>query len=527
MSWRRVFFSEVNEFANECWSFGDETDETNIDLGAFGEIFPLHFSGDQKILVRDCYRTLYKQTWDYGLYKPRSAVVVTGQPGIGASCPIPCVANSPNSPQAKHITYSIYSLKLHQDYPAFEIALKNLLLGHSDEDQFPSEALKAAEEALRRHIDNTLEQGDSRAAWPSSSTAPLTQPDSVTLPATNSATANPNPLAISLDDALRILIDDAVQIHGPIPREVFLAILQARDEQQDNKLANLDLTALEAIVTQAQGANLAVIEGSQSVIRVEPRANGPFKTCSWEPSFKSEWVAKKAFRQMQNLSLSDLRRHFLLRNSVSNTVTFAGQLFEMTSHRLICRGEHDYHYYQLKSNEHSPPKFSSAIYSGEASGALSKRTKRQLIWFTRQTLRQQLKDSAVGDYFVPEHTNYPFFDAFFYEKDDGKITLYILQMTSVKDHRGSSQGYATIRDIIHFLRTNQHLYREEAPPSKRARLAVDVTVKYMLVCPFEKGRPCSSSQDPSWQMPKGWFDDDQQIDVRGPAFLLAIPMDKD
>ncbi|KAG6815935.1 hypothetical protein H0H93_008776 [Arthromyces matolae] len=389
-------------------------------------------------------------------------------------------------------------LQVQQTYPAFEEGLKSLLQGCLDGSSNQSLEIRAAIRAakiLKHHTENTLATGDS-----------------VALPVTSSKS---NSLAMSLNDALRVLIDNAVQLYGPIAQEVFNAVLHFNPPK--NYLALLDIATLKTIVNHAQDCNFDAIEISHStVLRVQPIPPQHQRLSLWEIAFQSDWVAKKAFQQMQDLTPSDLRSHFSVYNRTdSATSTLAGQLFEMTSHLLLCRGEFDYHYHEMQmTNIDKVGSSNSAVYSDQPSGIVPKRKEqRDVIRFNNESLQRQLVESKSGDYFLPDLTYYPFYDAFFYEQIGDETTLYILQTSSASDHRGSSQGYGSIRHITHFLRTGHHLNGKgvDAPQSKRYRMEVDVTIKYMLVYPFEEGKPCHGN--PSWQMPQGWDEFNQQKDL--------------
>ena len=57
-------------------------------------------------------------------------------------------------------------------------------------------------------------------------------------------------------------------------------------------------------------------------------------------------------------------------------------------------------------------------------------------------------------YYIPIDLNFPLFDAFTIELDNGNKSaiLWVLQMITSQKHRGSAKGYQNIREIIAVLK---------------------------------------------------------------------------
>ncbi|KAG6848695.1 hypothetical protein H0H93_014824 [Arthromyces matolae] len=402
-----------------------------------------------------------------------------------------------------------------------EAILRDLTICHPVVDS--NDAIRTAYKILHRHIEDA---GDASA-------------DDV-LPSTSGSN---NILTISMEDALRRLIDDAVRLYGPLPQEVFRAVLNDPSvcmQEQENSLSLLTLDILEGIFDEFRRHHSISAQGPLVVICVQ--SDRTFTSSDiLQVSFKSESIAKRALQQMHDLSLSRIKEGFLLFSyfnainllSYSNKISaiMGGQFFELLAHRVLRAANVDHPFYKLSELGHNPPRFvfSDSAWFGPPCGVLSKTEERRLIWYNEKSLPDCLEDSKPGDYFIPEPGEFPFYDAFFYESTPNSTFLYILKTTPPNDHGSFSPGYVSIRNIAHFLRTGQHRPKRDIKQMNRSRLDshcsdVLVTVKYILVCPVEGGVPYW--KDSFWQMPNGWGQGEDHEKIYGDCYLLPMRVDQ-
>ncbi|KAG6820340.1 hypothetical protein H0H93_002000 [Arthromyces matolae] len=433
-------------------------------------------------------------------------------------------------------------LRLCRAYPAFESKLGMVLedLSNNRHPVFSDMALKAAFQVLSCHFEDK-QNPDSDDASPSKSpqgnledsNAQASSNHGLSLTLSHEvpefeSSANRARVTMSLSKALGLLIADTVRQCGPDAREVFRAILMnPNDEldQQEAKISHLTLAELEKIVDEFESKH-SFPDSWSSIISLQPvKCESLDGTDRWQVAFKSEFVAKCALRRMEDLSLSQMKESFLRFNSIPAATSLAWYCFEMFAHRVLRSAQHEFSFYEMAPSDDNPPNFTSSAdtCSHSPSGTFLRGMERHLVWYNKTNLPARLEDSDPEAYFVPDPTNSnPFFDAFFYELAGGSATLYILQMTSASDSRGSKDDFISIRDIVYFLKTQQHRRRDnELPPqSKRQKLDRPVTVKYILVCPVGSDGPFC--KDPSWQMPDGWGEVKSNLIIHGQCFLLPI-----
>ncbi|KAG6849489.1 hypothetical protein H0H93_008016 [Arthromyces matolae] len=529
--WNLIEHPEVKQFTLDCWNHGDTQEENEISLAALGQLFPVDINECPNILVREWYRKLFQETQEYASLEPRSGIVVSGQPGVvrllrqrrfvvfqylnitylfspskkkyrtkGTRLGNDALEPRRTTPR---IFTLIIRIKLQPRYSAFEQELKLFLQGQPM-DNCSSLPLQAAVQLLRYHnAEGITDSVDATGPSPTSSPVPM-----------------------SLDTALHLLIDNAVRLYGPIPREVFLTVLHKYDfggglEQDRQFNSQLDLASLTKIIHQCQNIHFIDYGGrTNAVIRFQPIPGRNIRLPhSWHTSFKSDWVAKTFSKRMQTMPITDLKDHFYSFPTCISPI--ATQLCGMLTHLSLCRATSDYPFYMIGGPDLMST--SGDVYSGQPDGTLSRREKeREVIWVDNYSLPDLLKSSNPGDYFLPDPTSagYPFYDAFFYEDTEDSINLYILLTTSACDHRDSNEGYVSIRDVAYFL---QQVRNRKAAESPQSRLDVEVIVKYMFLCPFKDGRPYSN--DLSWKMPIGWDNRAHELGINGDIYLLPIPIE--
>ncbi|KAG6824407.1 hypothetical protein H0H93_002067, partial [Arthromyces matolae] len=173
---------------------------------------------------------------------------------------------------------------------------------------------------------------------------------------------------------LRILVDNAIKRHGPIPRDVFRAVLDDPDfdlREQTARLDNLNLTSLRTMVTEPRDST------AHNIIRVQPvMSETLLQSFSWETSFKSDWVAKNAPIDL-TYNFDGTFQDF---TADPSTTPIAGQLFEIFAHNVLRSASSNYYFYQMdkiERNDGSAPEFTSrGVYSsGRRSGTIPKRDK--------------------------------------------------------------------------------------------------------------------------------------------------------
>jgi len=111
--------------------------------------------------------------------------------------------------------------------------------------------------------------------------------------------------------------------------------------------------------------------------------------------------------------------------------------------------------------------FSSSALPEVAQGDLS-----VAPWRHRERLTyDKIEDIILNDssYYCPHRHNNPLFDAFFFSVEDGRVVLWILQMTIARMHDGAPSGFDLVRSL-----------RKRASDVWKEHL---VEVKYVLVAP--------------------------------------------
>ncbi|KAG6818092.1 hypothetical protein H0H93_006800, partial [Arthromyces matolae] len=217
-------------------------------------------------------------------------------------------------------------LQLSVEYSAFskqlEAILPDLTIRHPVVDS--NDAIQTAYKILRRHIED---------AWDANADDAL--------PSTSN-----DILIMSVEDALRRLIENAVKLYGPLPQDVFRAVLVDPSgclQEQENSLSVLTLAMLEEIFDEFRRHNSISAQGPLIICVQSVRG---FQSSDFlQVSFKSESIAKRALQQMHNLPLSQIKEGFkrfsyfmtagVLRHYSKASSILAGQFFELLAHRVL------------------------------------------------------------------------------------------------------------------------------------------------------------------------------------------------
>ena len=339
----------------------------------------------------------------------------------------------------------------------------------------------------------------------------------------------PPTLVITVDNALEILVDNAIEEFGFAPRDVYGGVFNPHGTRRKHAhvVENLDYTAMQKTVRFFSAKSGLDSITSRHVVVVFPR---PHPTDSllnddrWAIDFKSIRIAKKATERMQLLQFEQLHEMFGLFHRIPASSTLAGWVFEAIVHRLFSGGWQSESVPQpirmdLKGPENSPTFYTDSPSSADPSSSTPGTPSSPLRTHARDVTLvnlapRQLSDVTLDDdrYYIPTATNNLLFDSFIIDVKGSASVISIFQMTTSEKHEGLHKGYRLIRKIVARVR---RLLMKSYPDS-----AVTVTVAYFLVGPDVR----SGYQ---WDMPIGWDENYRNNDHRGECFCLRIPVPGD
>jgi len=394
-----------------------------------------------------------------------------------------------------------YSLPLHPRYDRFLEALKQSLSSPEpppgDLDWAIDDARKVLQEAREEEENEDLdERGDGFRAL--------------------------DPMA-DTEKALKILVCNAVEEFGSIPRDVYNGILGVHDLGSQHSIAanKLDFNQLKGIVTSFVGNCGIAFEYSHRVIAVFPLPPEGRRIGSdrWAIDFKSIRIARKVMELMNLRESEHIREMYGFFNGHPQSSTLAGWIFEVIVHRLFSSGWKSGTAPQpIPMGSKGPsdsPLFSTDPPSSTPDTPLSplrpEARRSTQVNFALRELSDVTLDS--DKYYIPSAANHPLFDSFTIHvmpptpQDPVTGVISIFQMTIAKSHQGSDKGYPHIRKIM--ARVRNLLGKEYSNPA--------VKVVYFLVCPHDQS-------ERQWRMPAGWNKSAQINNHRGKFFCIRIPI---
>ena len=318
-----------------------------------------------------------------------------------------------------------------------------------------------------------------------------------------------------LEDAtyvLEQLVDRSIGIYGEAARDVYDSIFEKRSLDNEITQALKDLT-LEALVDAmsslvAPSAESFKMATSRKLISLDVRLTLPNEPDDFVPKFKSVDIGKRVLERYAHLEHKEAIRLFnVFRRSPQSSVT-AGWIFEGLVHGTLCdqvpssalRGPL---VAMLRGGTTSTPNFTTMQDSGTQCLPIRLRTY-TVVDFSRATFAPPPNRNIEDLFYVPKAPNNPLFDSFFVELKTDPLTavVWIFQVTTADNHRGSPRGYPLIDAIAEAAAARVQASQPDDRPAKRKRTEqkqpkTNVELKYVLVCPEPKQRV-------SWDMPEGW-----------------------
>ena len=326
-----------------------------------------------------------------------------------------------------------------------------------------------------------------------------------------------------MENALKILVRDAVEEFGFIPRDVYNGIFGAHDlkTQHSNVANDLDYDQLKHIVTSFCNNRGLGFQYSHRVVVVFPLPPevDQIGSDSWAIDFKSIRIARKVMELMCLREHERIREMYWFFHGHQQSSTLAGWFFEEIVHRLFSSGWKSGTAPQsTHMGNRGPP--DSPLFSTDPPSSTSDTPLSPLRPKARSVTKVDFTPCELGDvtldsdrYYIPSKANHPLFDSFTIDvvphtcEKPATGVISIFQITISDGRKGSDKGYPHIRKIMARVR---NLLQEGYSNPK-------VEVVYFLVCPHDQSQR-------QWQMPAGWDKSAKTNNHRGECFCIRIPV---
>ena len=326
---------------------------------------------------------------------------------------------------------------------------------------------------------------------------------------------DPDKLRALVDNALKILLHNAIEEFGFAPRSVYNGVFSLPNTKGDHVVAVESLKCSDLQDLVGRFSSECELDGfSQRVVAVHPHppTDSDRYDC-WELKFKSIRIAKEVAVLMRLEEDQQLRETYTLLYTTPCDSTLAGCVFEAIAHRMLPRCLSDRTMPRpilMVSEKKIPPLFSMCSPSARHASLSSLASPHgHTMNVTRVDFTRGLSNVTLDDgrYYILTASNNPLFDSFTIRRDRDKntVVISIFQITISPKHGGSTEGYLLIRKIIGRVRD---LLRDHKGPVK---------IEYILVCPEDKSLH-------QWQMPVGWNKGTRVNDHRGKAYYLRVPV---
>ena len=323
-----------------------------------------------------------------------------------------------------------------------------------------------------------------------------------------------------VDNALKILVQNATEEFGFAPRDVYNGVLNlsCTRDQHAAAVEKLNYSRLK-ILAETFSDKLELDDFSHRVVVVYPI---PFLDSrdKWAIDFKSAQIARNVVESMRLEEDKHLREAYsFLRKIRESSTTLSRWVFEAIAHRMLSKGRQSegrtLEPMPMVSDDCNPPAFSIGPSSTPSTPGTSLPSPAPLHSHTRAVTRADftpgLSDVTLDNdrYYIPATTNNPLFDSFTIDPDFDRhtVAISIFQITTSSMHGGSAKGYSRIRKIMAHVRALL----------KKGHLNATVKVAYFLVCPDD-------GSEHKWQMPGDWDKGITVDDNRGEAFCIRVPV---
>jgi hypothetical protein len=337
------------------------------------------------------------------------------------------------------------------------------------------------------------------------------------------AATYPQPSMWSVDDAMRILAQNAVIEFGYAPRDMCLGVfdLQEAKEVHDDALSNLEFEKLNGFI-RAFSSDHSLEGISHRILEVYPRPRNPgLLSDRWTVGFKTDHIAKKAFVTMREIEDQHLRSAYKAYCNTQIASSFAGSLFEVIIHNMLARGR--------ESDGVQPPQpiCMSTKDGSQANSPVFTTDPPSTIFSTPESLLSSLfksrriteidfgSSASVNNHvtleenilYLPRSPNNPLFDSCTIDIIQDTAIISVFQITISEVHGGSPKGYPNIRRIMTRVR---RLIKTKADVTK-------VKVAYFLI-------GCSDRPHFQWDMPDGWTEGVITNNHCGDVFCVKVPI---
>ena len=336
-----------------------------------------------------------------------------------------------------------------------------------------------------------------------------------------STAGQPQGPVYQVDDALMILVCNAVEEFGFAPRDVYDGVLNLPNirGRHARVMQNLNYSDLRTIVA-AFSKSRALSEVSHHIVSVHPLP------ClrdldDWVIDFKSVSIGRKVVELMRLEEDKELQHMSDFLHKISEGSTLAGWVFEARVHRMLS-GDWESNRtkpqpIRMVSNHLDPPAFSidSSSSSLPSTPDVLPSFLVELCTTSRDVTRvdflRPLNNVIIdrNKYYIPTAPAHPLFDSFTITPDlyNRSVVISVFHITSSPRHEGSAKGYPFIRKIMARVRKLGKEY---------FNTTFNIEVAYFLICP--EGGP-----DHKWQMPVDWNKSVETNDHRGDAFCVHVP----
>ena len=324
-----------------------------------------------------------------------------------------------------------------------------------------------------------------------------------------------------VDIALKILLHNAIEEFGRVPRDVYNGVfdLSATKKRHASIVARLDYSTLCNLVsTFSYSCELDEFSHHVVVVYPEPVIE-LYALDNWVMDFKSIRIASKVMELMQSEEETHLRHLYKYLHRIPESSILAGRIFKALAHRVLSDGwRSDSPLPQpirMVSDCCDPPVFStdpsflsSSIPDTSLSFLAPVRDHERTRAVTPVTFTTGLSNVTLesNKYYISTSPNSLLFDSFTIDvhHDRSTVIISVFQFTTSPKHAESTQGYPFIRKIMaHVCKLHKGNFKVE--------------VAYFLV--FPKG-----GTQHQWQMPVGWSKNNTINDHRGDAFCIPVPV---
>ena len=317
---------------------------------------------------------------------------------------------------------------------------------------------------------------------------------------------------VDVDDALNILVHNAIKEFGFTPRDVYNGVfdLPRTKRAHDHEVDRLDYPNLKVIV-EAFTRDCELL--SNHVVAVYPRQSFPADDL-WEINFKSPLIARKVVESMRLRESKHLRESYELLHKTPEGSCMAGWFFEAIVHCTLSKVPTPQPTPMASNRSRKgPPVFSTQDPPSRT--PTPDTSSSSLVPSRAITVQVDLAHGKLSNvtlnknrYYVPTTPNHPLFDSFTIDADQLPVVISVFQITISSEHRGSAKGYPSIHKIMARVR--------ELSKSVGRGSDVKIKVKYFLVCPEDGSRY-------RWRMPDGWKEGPKHYNHRGEAFCIRVP----